>query len=314
MGFYHTVALQRDGSLWAWGSNSAGQLGDGTTTIRRTPFRIGTGNDWAEVEAGDSYTVAVKNDGSLWAWGENSFGQLGDGTTVRRLTPVRIGTANDWVQITAGESHTLALKTDGSLWAWGSNNAGQLGDRTSTGRLTPVRIGTGNDWTQISAGRLHTVALKSDGSLWAWGGNTSGQVGSSSLTHIGESCDWGWPIPAPALPAPLLEETPESLPGDPLTDSISGQPQVVLDAENIIFSFTRRDESEAGTALAVQWSTDLESWNDLPISTTTLSPDTRGIAVSVKENDSAPDLVAVSIPRSHAVAGKLFVRLKSVAR
>jgi hypothetical protein len=145
-GFYHTIALKKDGSLWAWGYNGFGALGDGTNTNRNVPVRVGTANDWAAISAGERYTIALKNDGNLWVWGDNGYGQLGDGTNITRNAPVLVGTANDWSAISAGRYHVIALKKDGNLWAWGWNADGQLGDGTNTERNAPVRVGTANDW------------------------------------------------------------------------------------------------------------------------------------------------------------------------
>jgi len=181
-GVGHTVAIRTDGTLWAWGYNSYGQLGDGTTTSRATPIRIGTAANWSSVSASRRHTVAIRADGSLWAWGDNRNGQLGDGTTTNRTTPTRIGTATNWASVSAGWSHTVAIRTDGSLWAWGFNHSGQLGDSTTEDRLTPTRIGTATNWASISTGHSRTVAIRTDGSLWAWGSNWGGELGDGTIT------------------------------------------------------------------------------------------------------------------------------------
>ena len=192
----HTLVLESDGSLFAWGWNNYGQLGDGTNTDRWTPVQIGTDNNWVSIAAGYLHTAAIKSDGTLWAWGGNYYGQLGDGTNTDRWIPVQIGTDNNWVSIAAGGYHTIALKSDGTLWAWGWNNFGQLGNGTHTDRWAPKQIGADTRWVFISAGVSHTVALKSDGTLWAWGNNAVGQLGDGTNTErwtpvqIGTDNNW----------------------------------------------------------------------------------------------------------------------------
>ncbi|MCX7175870.1 MAG: hypothetical protein NT159_18480 [Proteobacteria bacterium] len=179
-----TVAIKSDGSLWAWGDNTYGQLGTGTNTATLTPVQVGAATGYASVTAGYFHSVALKSDGTLWAWGRNDHGQLGDGTTVDRLVPTQIGTGTTYKAIAAGESHTLALKSDGSLWVWGRNDFGQLGDGSTTDSLAPKQIGTG--YSVIAAGKYYTVAIKTNGSLWAWGDNGAGQLGDGT-TSVGRS-------------------------------------------------------------------------------------------------------------------------------
>jgi gliding motility-associated-like protein len=182
-GGYHTIAIKIDGTLWAWGSNIVGQLGDGTTVAKDIPTQIGTATDWKIANAGTYHTLAIKTDGTLWAWGSNIYGQLGDGTTVEKDMPTQIGTDNNWASISAGGFYTVAIKTNGTLWAWGRNVWGELGDGTNVGKIIPTQIGIANNWASITTGYSHTVAIKTDGTLWAWGNNSSGQLGDATNTN-----------------------------------------------------------------------------------------------------------------------------------
>jgi uncharacterized repeat protein (TIGR03803 family) len=183
-GGYHQAAVRTDGTLWIWGWNADGQLGDGTTITRSVPVQVGTGSNWLKVTAGRYHTIALRGDGTLWAWGYNSDGQMGNGvaSSTDQLLPAQIGTAADWADVVSGGYHILARKQNGTLWAWGYNFSGQLGDGSTTTRTTPVQIGTNTTWAKISAGGYHTVATRADGTLWAWGYNGLGQLGDGSFT------------------------------------------------------------------------------------------------------------------------------------
>jgi alpha-tubulin suppressor-like RCC1 family protein len=195
-GSLSSSVIRSDGSLWAWGSNWYGDLGDGTQVMKNMAEQIGTDCTWSAIAAGALHTVALKSDGTLWAWGFNEHGALGDDTTLDHHVPVKIGTATDWAAISAGERHTMALKSNGTLWAWGSNEYGQLGDGTTLDKHAPVQIGAATDWMAITAGPDHTLALKRDGTLWSWGINNDGQLGDGTQqnkfvpTQIGTETGW----------------------------------------------------------------------------------------------------------------------------
>ncbi|NOZ26059.1 MAG: RCC1 repeat-containing protein [Nitrospirae bacterium] len=178
-GRFHTVELKSDGTVWAWGRNEAGQLGDGTTVDSPAPIEVTGISDVISVSAGVMHTVALRDDGTVWTWGGNEKGQIGDGTTTDRAAPVQVSGLTDVTAVAAGSYHTIALKSDGSVWAWGWNLFGQLGDgtRTAGGSPEPVQVSGLTDVIAVAAGYGHTVAVKADGTVWAWGGNGSGQLG-----------------------------------------------------------------------------------------------------------------------------------------
>jgi|GEM_PF-590587 len=184
------------GSLYAWGYNLNGRLGDGTTTDRLSPVAIGAAAEWSYVEAGAAHSVGVKTNGTLWAWGGNGNGQLGDGTTTERSSPVQVGVATNWRSVAAGHAHNAAIKDDGTLWTWGWNFNGGLGDGTTTDHYSPVQVGTATDWQAVSAGRYHTVALKTNGTLWVWGRFAEGQLGNGAVAsqttpvQLGTATNW----------------------------------------------------------------------------------------------------------------------------
>ncbi len=138
-GRYHTVAVKSDGTVWAWGENARGQLGDGTTTNRSTPVQVSGLAGVTGVAAGGRHTVALKSEGTVWAWGRNNRGQLGDGTTTDRPTPVQVSGLAGVTGVSAGVRHTVALKSDTSVCAWGQDVYGQLGDGYFERNLFPVQ-------------------------------------------------------------------------------------------------------------------------------------------------------------------------------
>jgi alpha-tubulin suppressor-like RCC1 family protein len=186
-GHYFSAAIKTDGTLWTWGQNFIGGLGDNTTVSKSSPVQtIASGNNWKQVSTTDVHTGAIKTDGTLWLWGQNDYGQLGTGGTTSVSSPVQtVSGGTNWKLVTCGSYQTAAIKTDGTLWTWGSNVFGQLGTGNTVDIRSPVQTAAGgNNWKQVSTTDVHTGAIKTDGTLWLWGKNTSGQLGNNSNTNV----------------------------------------------------------------------------------------------------------------------------------
>ena len=203
-GSLHSLALRANGTAWAWGSNSSGRLGDGTTTNQSSPVSVVGGfSDWCQISASFEHNLAVRTNGTAWAWGNNCFGKLGDGTISVRCSPVSVvGGFTDWCQVSAGNNHSLGIRSNGTAWAWGYGGAyygwGLLGNNTTDTRSSPVSVVGGfTDWCQISAGASHSISLRETGSAWSWGNNENGRLGDGTITNrispvsvVGGFTDW----------------------------------------------------------------------------------------------------------------------------
>ena len=168
-------ALKTDGTVWAWGSNNEGQLGDGTTTSRTHPVQVSGLTNVKGIDVGTFYGAAVKTDGTVWHWGASNA-LVADNFAVN-TTPVQLAGIDNVAAIATGSGHLLMLKTDKTVWAVGVNSMGQLGDGTSTIRHTPVQVTGLTNVARIDAGAEFSLALKEDGTVWAWGLNFNGALG-----------------------------------------------------------------------------------------------------------------------------------------
>lgn len=176
----HSLALKSDGTVWACGNNTHGQLGDGTTTGRKTPVQVSNISGVTAIACGWNHSLALKSDGTVWAWGNNTYGQLGDGTTTKKNTPIQVNGISNIIVIGCGGSHSLAVKSDGTVWTWGNNTYGQLGDGTTTNRSTPIQVSELSDATKVTGGGYYSLALLSDSTVYAWGRNNNGELGTGT--------------------------------------------------------------------------------------------------------------------------------------
>ena len=187
-------------SLWSWGSNGQGRLGDNTTATKLSPVSVVGGfSDWCQVSVGIGHSVGLRSNGTIWTWGCNSNVELGDTTTVSKSSPVALaGNVIDWRYVSAGAAHNLAIRSNGTLWSWGFNGCGRLGDGTLVAKCSPVAVVGGfTDWHQVSGGGNHSLGVRSNGTIWAWGYNNVGQLGDSTtvakcspVSVVGGFTDW----------------------------------------------------------------------------------------------------------------------------
>jgi len=188
-GSSHTCAILDNASLKCWGSNSHGQLGDGTTTDSSSPVSVdvGAGRFAVAVSGGRYHTCAILDDGSVKCWGYNGHGGLGDGTYTDSSTPsssVDLGTGLTAVSIATGYYHSCAILSDASLKCWGKNSDGQLGDGDTSSSNTPVSVAIGSvrSVLAVAAGSGHTCAIMDNMSVQCWGSNSAGQLGDGTTT------------------------------------------------------------------------------------------------------------------------------------
>lgn len=216
VGVQHSLWLKPDGTVWAWGVNSSGQLGDGTLTRRTAPVQVVGLNSIAAIAAGNNWSLALRTDGTVWSWGTGWFSGYpfldtvkvptkldaltgamsiaagsAHGVVVKRdgtvwwwgasplqpLTPTTLLGAADFVAVSGGSGFSVLLRKDGTVWTWGYNESGQLGDGSTTEKSQPTLVPGLSGVVAIAAGEAHTVALKSDGTVWGWGQNWLGQAG-----------------------------------------------------------------------------------------------------------------------------------------
>ena len=198
-GGQHSLALDTNGHVWAWGDDTYGQIGlaGSLTGSSATPVVVvGLPSSIVTIGAGYAHSLAVAQDGTVWAWGENGYGQLGNGThttggqSASNATPTHVvgpsgtGTLNNVVAVTGGGQHSLALKADGTVWAWGWNYFGQLGNGSNDESDVPVQVQglTGVDVIAIAAGYDINLALDRKGGVWTWGQNSWGNLGNGGTS------------------------------------------------------------------------------------------------------------------------------------
>ena len=208
-----TIAVKTDGTLWAWGSGSYGQLGQGDVLSYSSPVQVGSLTDWKgnsteDLEAGVPLKLwagnkgwgAIKDDGTLWTCGDHYT--LGDSVGwISKSSPIQVGSLTDWESLGGGSQHILATRTNGTLWAWGQGGYGRLGLNGANPPhfhvSSPTQVGSLTTWSNASGGQESSHAIKDDGTLWGWGRAANGQVGNnqsaivySSPIQIGSLTDW----------------------------------------------------------------------------------------------------------------------------
>jgi alpha-tubulin suppressor-like RCC1 family protein len=182
VGQSHSAAIKTDGTIWTWGKNYNGELGQNDLTHRTAPAQIATSTIWKYTSAASVFTSAIKTDGTLWTWGFGFYGTLGDNTTIDKSSPIQtVAGGTNWIYVNCDNRAAAAIKTDGTLWTWGKNYSGQLGDNTSIGKSSPIQtIAGGTNWKQVAVGYKHMAAIKTDGTLWTWGRNVNGELGDNT--------------------------------------------------------------------------------------------------------------------------------------
>jgi len=233
-GVAHALAILDDGTVWGWGYDGFGQLGDNRNLSQYVPVQM-TGltqltASKTAVSAGTLHSLILRSDGIVESTGYNGRGQLGDGTTTDRWEALSVPNLAGIVAIAAGSSHSLALDGSGVVMAWGSNNSGQLGDGTATDRTSPVQVTGLSGMKLIAAGEDFSMAAD-DVSVWAWGSNLNGKLGDG--TEIDRSTPVQIALPGFKMPARAI--------------AAGGQFAMALDDDGFVFTWGINEVGQLGS-------------------------------------------------------------------
>lgn len=181
----HTCGIQSDGTLWCWGGDVEGQLGNGAATgLKAQPGQVGTDADWASVTTGGLFTCAIKTNGRAYCWGDDAYGQLANGaaSSADQISPYLVPDPGPWVKISAGLEHACGIKADSTAWCWGHSTARELGIPSSSNLTSPLKISKPDGWVDVSAGSFFTCAVNRDGKTYCWGEVNNGRLGNPAIT------------------------------------------------------------------------------------------------------------------------------------
>lgn len=191
---FTTFFIKTDGTLWGWGADSNGVLGQNTDGLSSvSPLQIGSATNWTHIVAFNHHAHGLRGT-SLYGWGQGSSGVIGDGQLISQSSPVQI--AGSWSDVSAGDEFAMGIKADGTLWGWGLGSVGQNGSETRTTSSSPVQVGALTNWSRVFCGGAFTIASKTDGTLWGWGDNSNSRLGlndtvdRSSPVQIGVLTGW----------------------------------------------------------------------------------------------------------------------------
>ena len=237
-GGYHTLALKSDGTVWAWGYNSYGQLGTGAGPISNVPVQVPGLANITDIGAGLSFSLAVGSGGTVYAWGRNNLGQLGNGTYTNSSSPVQVSGLTGVVSVSGGQGHCAALTSQGRVYTWGYNINGQLGNGSYNDNTQATMIAGLTDISSIAVGYNQTMALSATGTLYIWGYNGYGQLGSGNYNNR----------PSPAALAMPSGVTVSAV-------SARGFHTMVIGSDQKLYSFGRNDYGQLGNGSTTQTNT-----------------------------------------------------------
>jgi alpha-tubulin suppressor-like RCC1 family protein len=182
---FHSLVLKNDGTLYSFGENDFGQLGDGTTETRNKPVQVKGLANVIDFDTSNSHSAAVTSDGSVWVWGLNDYGQLNSGSRSEVLTPIKVNGLYNIAKIRVGNRYNLALDRNGIVWFFGYNSKGQIYDEPEDAIMKPMKIKELSDIeiVDIETGDFHSLALTAEGEIYAWGANDYGQLGNGTLIN-----------------------------------------------------------------------------------------------------------------------------------